>query len=175
MRMNDEGGHLFSFSRWMLSLLLLAGFASPSLSSAVDAPTNSGVSSWGGPSGIAEGDSYVQIAVRTIYVEDSRRTRNRLVVELAQWVRKHSEQVSRADIDALAFQMGDADDGVRLWTAGALGSLGARAGSAVPILQEDLRDRPCDFRPATSAGAIRLALVRIGVQPTYAPCLNSGP
>jgi hypothetical protein len=83
-------------------------------------------------------------------------------------VARHPDDVFAADIDALASLLSDPDDGVRGWIAGALGKLGHKAERAVPKLQRALQERPCEDQPLASAGAIRLALSRIGVQPTEA-------
>jgi hypothetical protein len=57
------------------------------------------------------------------------------------------------------------DDAVRGEVAGALGFLGPRAVSAVPALLKVLPEADCVRGDLTSAGAIRLALERIGVKP----------
>lgn len=160
---------LLSLRRFVPTLSLLVGLSLPPLSLAWEVPP------WDGQNGVAAGESFVQVAVKTIHTEDSRRARTKQVVELSEWVSKHSAQVSQADIDALTLLLSDDDDAVRGWTAGALGILGERARSAAPDLQNALRDRPCEYRPLMSAAAIRLALTRMGIQPAYAPCLNTGP
>lgn len=57
------------------------------------------------------------------------------------------------------------DDGVRGWVAAALGFQGPRAKAAVPKLLALLPAADCLQADVTSAGAIRLALKRIGVHP----------
>jgi len=57
------------------------------------------------------------------------------------------------------------DDSVRGWVAAAIGFLGPRAKSAVPSLLKVLPDADCVQGDLTSAGAIRLALKRLGVKP----------
>jgi hypothetical protein len=57
------------------------------------------------------------------------------------------------------------EDSVRAWVAGALGALGPRAISAAPALLKLLPEADCVQGDLTSAGAIRVALKRIGVKP----------
>jgi hypothetical protein len=61
------------------------------------------------------------------------------------------------------------DDSVRFWVAGSLGNLGPRARIAVPTLLNLLRKVDCLEGDLTSAGAIRLALTRIGQTPPPKP------
>jgi len=113
-------------------------------------------------------DSYVKASVREITVAESLRAKRQRSQALSQWVARHPDDVFAADIDALASLLSDPDDGVRGWIAGALGKLGHKAERAVPKLQRALQERPCVDQPLASADAIRLALSRIGAQPTEA-------
>lgn len=57
------------------------------------------------------------------------------------------------------------EDAVRFWVATALAHLGSRAGAAAPRLLELLPEAEKVDGAITAAGAIRHALVRMGVQP----------
>ena len=114
--------------------------------------------------------SFVKIAVKQIAEAESPRLRFDRAQKLSHWVGQHPNEVSLTDIQALAGLMSAPDDGVRFWTAGALGLLGGKAKSAAPQLQRALLERPCTNQPMTSASAIRLALSRIGVKPMNAVC-----
>jgi uncharacterized protein YbaR (Trm112 family) len=66
-------------------------------------------------------------------------------------------------------------DFVRAETAAALGFLGERAKPAIPKLLEILPKVDCLDGAVTSAGAIRLALMRIGVMPPLRRgCIHAG-
>ncbi len=63
------------------------------------------------------------------------------------------------------------DDSVRMWVAAALGNLGPRAKSAVPVLLKDIRENDCvPFVALTSAATARVALEHIGVKPPPERC-----
>lgn len=61
------------------------------------------------------------------------------------------------------------DESIRGWVAGAIGFLGSRAKPAAPTLLKLLPEVDCLQGDLTSAGAIRLALKRIGVKPPPEP------
>jgi hypothetical protein len=61
------------------------------------------------------------------------------------------------------------DESIRGWVAGAIGFLGPRARPAVPALLKLLPEADCLQGDLTSAGAIRLALKRIGEKPPPQP------
>jgi HEAT repeat protein len=63
----------------------------------------------------------------------------------------------------------DNDVGVLAWVAGALGNLGPRARIAVPMLLDLLRRADCVEGDLRSAGAVRIALTRIGEAPPPEP------
>jgi len=115
-------------------------------------------------------DSFVRTAIKGIIDAPSRKVKIQRAQDLNQWVVRHPGDISTADVDSLATLLSDEDDTVRLWIAGALGQLGDKARSAVPQLQRALLERPCANAPATSAAAIRLALLRIGSEPVNAQC-----
>jgi len=115
-------------------------------------------------------DSHVKTSIMAISEAPSRKVKIERAQELSQWVSRHPNDVSATDIDLLANLLSDDEDSVRLWIAGALGQLGDKAKNAVPQLQKALQERPCENTPATSAGALRLALSRIGVKPINAVC-----
>lgn len=116
--------------------------------------------------------SYVEASTKGIASADSLKTKRQGAQTLSQWVMHHPNDVSADDIDALAGLLSDQDDAVRGWIAGALGRLGDKAKRAVPALQRALLERPCVHQALASAGAIRLSLSRIGVQPVNAPCTD---
>ena len=62
------------------------------------------------------------------------------------------------------------DESIRGWVAGAIGFLGPRARPAAPALLKLLPEADCLLGDVTSAGAIRLALKRIGVDPPPPTC-----
>jgi len=70
-----------------------------------------------------------------------------------------------ATLSEIVSLLDTSEDSIRLWVAGALGNLGPRAKSAAPRLLELLPQADCLRGSMTSAGAIRLALTRMGVTP----------
>jgi len=79
------------------------------------------------------------------------------------------KKVNDATLGEIVSLLNTDDDGVRLWVAAALGNLGPRARIAVPTLLNLLRKVDCLEGDLTSAGAIRLALTRIGETPPPKP------
>lgn len=126
-----------------------------------------------GDSGRASSKSHVEHVVTQIRSEQSASLRIHEAEELAQWIAgPMPKSVSDSDIDALATLMGDSDDAIRFWAAGALGELGQRASRAMPMLLGALAERPCENVPMASAAAIRLAIQRIGGKPANMPCTD---
>jgi hypothetical protein len=67
------------------------------------------------------------------------------------------------------------NDFVRAWVAAALRHLGPRAKGAVPALLKVMHETDClELREMTSAGAVRVALRRIGVTPPPPDCGKKG-
>ena len=95
---------------------------------------------------------------------------------LSEGVRK----IRPGDVDDETFAdlvslMDSPKDWVRGETAAALGFLGERAKPAIPKLLEILPKVDCLDGAITSAGAIRLALMRIGVMPPLRRgCIHAG-
>jgi hypothetical protein len=79
------------------------------------------------------------------------------------------KKVNDATLREMVSLLNTDDDGVRGWVAAALGHLGPRARIAVPTLLDLLRKVDCLEGDLTSAGAIRLALTRIGESPPPQP------
>ena len=79
------------------------------------------------------------------------------------------KKVNDATLREIVSLLNTDDDGVRLWVAASLGNLGPRARIAVPTLLNLLRKVDCLEGDLTSAGAIRLALTRIGETPPPEP------
>ena len=79
------------------------------------------------------------------------------------------EKVNDATLREIVSLLNTHDDSVRLWVAASLGNLGPRARIAVPTLLNLLREVDCLEGDLTSAGAIRLALTRIGETPPPKP------
>jgi|HubBroStandDraft_1064217.scaffolds.fasta_scaffold118092_1 hypothetical protein len=85
---------------------------------------------------------------------------------LAEFTRSiDPKKVDDATLREIVSLLNTDDDGVRMWVAAALGNLGPRARIAVPTLLSLLRKVDCLEGDLTSAGAIRLALSRIGETP----------
>lgn len=127
------------------------------------------------PQGHAEvvgSGSYVSRAAVAIWGEPKRDPRARTAIQMAQWVRRNSEQVSDADIAVLAGLLRHEDEIIRREPAGSLGFVGRRAASAATALIEALREQPCSPQPAMPADAIRVALERIGAEPVNIPCTD---
>jgi hypothetical protein len=86
------------------------------------------------------------------------------------------KKVNDATLGEMVSLLNTDDDGVRGWVAAALGNLGPRARIAVPTLLDLLRKVDCLEGDLTSAGAIRLALTRIGETPPPQPiCFPKWP
>ncbi len=86
------------------------------------------------------------------------------------------KKVNDATLGEMVSLLNTDDDGVRRWVAAALGHLGPRAKVAVPTLLDLLRKVDCLEGDLTSAGAIRLALTRIGETPPPQPkCFPKWP
>jgi len=79
------------------------------------------------------------------------------------------KKVNDATLKEIVSLLNTDDDGVRLWVAASLGNLGPRARIAVPTLLNLLHKVDCLKGDLTSAGAIRLALKRIGEVPPPEP------
>ena len=79
------------------------------------------------------------------------------------------QKVNDATLKEIVSLLNTDDDGVRLWVAASLGNLGPRAKVAVPTLLNLLRQVDCLEGDLTSAGAVRLALTRIGETPPPEP------
>ena len=79
------------------------------------------------------------------------------------------KKVNDATLKEIVSLLNTDDDGVRGWVAASLGHLGPRARIAVPTLLNLLRKVDCLEGDLTSAGAIRLALTRIGETPPPEP------
>lgn len=121
---------------------------------------------------VATDGSYVSRAAVIIQSEKSRDMRAKTAVRLTQWVRRNPAQVCDSDISTLTSLLRDDDDIIRGEAAGSLGFVGPRAISAAPALIQALRERPCTRQPAQSAGAMRVALERIGAEPVNVPCTD---
>lgn len=72
-------------------------------------------------------------------------------------------EVDDETLSALVSLLDTSEDSVRGGVTASLGNLGARAKIAVPKLQKLLPEAECLQGSLTSAGAIRLALIRMGV------------
>jgi hypothetical protein len=84
--------------------------------------------------------------------------------------------VTASDIEVLTNQLRDEDDSVRGSAAAIIGSIGPAARAAIPALERALAERPCENRNLSSAGAIRVALKKLGENPpevTPFSCRNS--
>ena len=79
------------------------------------------------------------------------------------------KKVDDATLREIVSLLNTDDDSVRFWVAASLGNLGPRARIAVPTLLNLLRKVDCLEGDLTSAGAIRLALTRIGETPPPEP------
>jgi hypothetical protein len=120
--------------------------------------------------------SYVAERVAEIKSEKSSLSRTQHAEDLANWINgENLHQVDKQDIDELADMLNDSDDSVSFWIAIALGHIGPRAASAIPLLQERLDYVSCirvnGVAPEfTSAQAIRFAFEKIGAHPKAVVC-----
>ena len=73
--------------------------------------------------------------------------------------------VTDGDLALLIGQLRDEDDAVRGSAAALIGSIGPAARAAVPALEHALAERPCEGTNLASAGAIRVALTKLGENP----------
>jgi hypothetical protein len=76
--------------------------------------------------------------------------------------------LSDSDVELLSLQLRDDDDWVRSWAAGLLGDAGDAGRVALPALERALAERPCEDKRMASAAAIRLAIRRLGENPSKA-------
>lgn len=159
------------FTRFAALAALFCGLCCHSRASMASAtvPQDRERDSTAGPAAL----SHVQHVVAAMEHETSQTRRIQDAEGLATWaISSTPRQVSDADIDALARLMRDSDDSIRLWIADALGQLGPSASRAMPALVQALKERPCANAPATSAGAIRVAIQRMGGVPPNIPCTD---
>jgi hypothetical protein len=91
--------------------------------------------------------------------------------ELAEVLRKNSDNVVEGDVRALATLLRDSDDLVRGRAAVALGLIGSRAMSAVPDLRRALSEVECVRADNNSRFVIARALERIGVPANRPECV----
>jgi hypothetical protein len=118
---------------------------------------------------------HIQTEVRRIKEERLVKLRTDYAEQLSKSIRVNGpDDVTDADVEALAGLLSDRDDSVRFWVAASLGYLGPRAKQAVPELQRAFQERECDQGDMTSAPAIRVALSRIGTAPVETPCEKGG-
>jgi hypothetical protein len=116
--------------------------------------------------------SKVQFAetIERIRTEKNSTVRANNAANLAAFTRSiDPKKVNDATLREIVSLLNTDDDGVRLWVAASLGNLGPRARIAVPTLLNVLREVDCLEGDLTSAGAIRLALTRIGETPPPKP------
>ncbi len=116
--------------------------------------------------------SKVQFAetIARIRTGETSTTRTNNAANLATFTRSiEPKKVNDATLNEIVSLLNTDDDGVRLWVAASLGNLGPRARIAVPTLLDLLRKVDCLEGELTSAGAIRLALTRIGKTPPPEP------
>ena len=74
--------------------------------------------------------------------------------------------LTEGDVALLSAELRHEDDSVRFWAAAFLGDSGEKAHVAIPALKRSLAERPCEDKVMTSAGAIRMALVKLGETPS---------
>lgn len=128
----------------------------------------SGVSSAAGDSKLITQIKEEIAKVRTGATLDNRADAAEQLAELARKVNpKDIDDQTLAEIVSL---LDSPDDAVRGGVAGALGYLGPRAKMAVLKLLELLPSVDCLHGDLSSAGAIRVALARIGVKPPPREC-----
>ena len=122
------------------------------------------------PALVAEGPSRIRREAEQIRRETSDANRTDRACVLSFNLNSDNGWVTDKDISILADLMEDHDDGVRLWIAAALGNIGPRARAAVPALEKAYRRIACVQLNATSAGAIQVALQRIGAKVPEVRC-----
>jgi hypothetical protein len=116
--------------------------------------------------------SKVQFAetIARVRTGETSTTRTSNARQLAEFTRSiDPKKVNDATLSEIVSLLNTDDDGVRGWVAASLGNLGPRARIAVPTLLNLLRKVDCLEGDLTSAGAIRLALTRIGETPPPEP------
>jgi hypothetical protein len=86
-------------------------------------------------------------------------------------LRNDSSGIVENDVVALSELLRDTNDMVRDRAAVALGLIGPRAMHAVPALRTALDEVECVRADQNSSSAIRIALHRIGVEPTPPECI----
>ena len=79
------------------------------------------------------------------------------------------KEVTEQTVTDLTSLLDASDDSVRFWVATALGNLWPSAKAAIPKLLKLLPEADCLNGAVTSAGAIRYALVQMGVTPPPPP------
>lgn len=105
--------------------------------------------------------------VRSGKTTEARRKAAERLESLTQRVRK--KVISQMLVDDIASLLNSRDDSVRYSTVVSLGNLGPAAKSAAPKLLKLLPKEDCVNGAITTAGAIRYALVRMGIKPPPPP------
>lgn len=111
------------------------------------------------------------ITIAKVQTSGPSMARTEAAQHLAELTRRvDPKKVDDKTIGDLVSLLDTSEDSVRYWVATCLGYLGPRARIAIPKLQEILAEVDCLRASKTSAGAIRLALSRMGVKPPPLKC-----
>jgi HEAT repeat protein len=117
----------------------------------------------------------IEQLIDRIYRESAGNTRTSDAESLADLVKQAGPNgVSPKVVSDLTGLLSDSSDSVRYFAATALGYLGQRASTAIPALEQALREREGKRASKSSASAIRLALERIRSAPTQLPDSKDG-
>jgi hypothetical protein len=110
--------------------------------------------------------------ITKVQTGDSLTARTDAAEHLADLTKKvHPDKVDDKTLASMVSLLDSPEDSVRAWVAGAIGFLGPRAISAAPVLLKLLPEADCVQGDLTSAGAIRLALKKIGAKaPPQSTC-----
>lgn len=81
-----------------------------------------------------------------------------------------SDELDEKTITDIAVLLEDRDDSVRAWIAASLGVIGPKAKKAIPALEKALNKIKCSPGSLTSESSIRMALVKMGQNPSAAEC-----
>lgn len=128
----------------------------------------------------AVGQDTVMKQLRETVAQVRKGKTSRVRTDAAQHLAKLTNQLDPNDVDDATISeivslLDMSEDSVRLWVAGSLGKLGPRAKKlAASRLLELLPEVDCLEGSLTSAGAIRVALQRMGVTPPPENCATQG-
>jgi HEAT repeat protein len=110
--------------------------------------------------------SLIDGAIRALKEPGDRKRRVTQAETLSALVQRCPAAASGAGtVQELASLLGDPEDAVRFWVAGALGFIGPKAAAAIPALEKALDERKGAMGSLTSVEAIRVALERIRRSP----------